>query len=132
MSSDCIAPFVDQKCVVVEHPIGGHQDYAHQPDEMSGVVRLALNMETNCVYANGVLIELRPTEFRMLHFFMGHRERVYSRTQLLEQIWGKRVLVEERTVDVHVQRLRAALKPFGMCRLVQTVRGRGYRFSCQH
>jgi two-component system phosphate regulon response regulator PhoB len=112
--------------------IGCHQAPAHKPAEMPVTVRLTLNMETNRVYANGVLIELRPTEFRMLHFFMNHKERVYSRTQLLDQVWERKVLVEERTVDVHVQRLRVALRPFGMSGLVQTVRGRGYRFSHQH
>jgi two-component system phosphate regulon response regulator PhoB len=72
---------------------------------------------------------LGPTEFRLLHFFMTHAERVYNRPQLLDQVWGTQVFVEERTVDVHIRRLRAALEPFEMDRLIQTVRGSGYRFS---
>jgi two-component system phosphate regulon response regulator PhoB len=74
-------------------------------------------------------IELGPTEFRLLHFFMTHVERVYSRTQLLDQVWGTQVFVEERTVDVHIRRLRASLEASGLDNLIQTVRGSGYRFS---
>ncbi|MEZ5672182.1 MAG: winged helix-turn-helix domain-containing protein, partial [Thiotrichaceae bacterium] len=70
-----------------------------------------------------------PTEFRLLHFFMQHPERVYSRTQVLDQVWGNNVYIEERTVDVHVLRLRKALAQHGYDYLVQTVRGVGYRLS---
>lgn len=70
-----------------------------------------------------------PTEYRLLHFFMTHPERVYSRSQLLDQVWGGNVYLEERTIDVHIRRLRKALEPFDLDRLVQTVRGSGYRFS---
>ena len=74
-------------------------------------------------------IELGDIEFRMLHFFMTHPERVYSRAQLLDEVWGDRVFVEERTVDVHIRRLRKTLEPHGLENMVQTVRGSGYRFS---
>ena len=74
-------------------------------------------------------IVLGPTEYRLLYFFMRHRERVYSRAQLLDRIWGATVYVEERTVDVHIRRLRKALTRYGYDKLVQTVRGVGYRFS---
>ena len=74
-------------------------------------------------------VELGPTEFRLLHFLMTHPERVHSRTQLLDQVWGDHVFVEERTVDVHIRRLRKALEPTGLDVLVQTVRGTGYRMS---
>ncbi len=74
-------------------------------------------------------LELGPTEFRLLHFLMTHPERVYSRSQLLDQVWGDHVFVEERTVDVHIRRLRSALEPSGHDRLIQTVRGSGYRLS---
>ena len=70
-----------------------------------------------------------PTEYRLLHFFMTHAERVYSRTQLLDHVWGGSVYVEERTVDVHIRRLRKTLEPHGLDGMVQTVRGSGYRFS---
>ncbi len=74
-------------------------------------------------------IALGPTEYRLLHFFMTHPERVFSRGQLLDRVWGGNTYVEERTVDVHIRRLRKALEPFSLERLVQTVRGSGYRFS---
>ena len=74
-------------------------------------------------------VPLGPTEYRMLEFFMTHPERVYTREQLLDRVWGGNVYVEERTVDVHIRRLRKALEEFGYDRLVQTVRGAGYRFS---
>jgi two-component system phosphate regulon response regulator PhoB len=76
-------------------------------------------------------LELGPTEFRLLHFFMAHADRVFSRSQLLDQVWGNNVYIEERTVDVHIRRLRRALEPFGCDKYVQTVRGAGYRFSEQ-
>jgi two-component system phosphate regulon response regulator PhoB len=74
-------------------------------------------------------VPLGPTEYRLLQFFMEHPERVYARGQLLDRVWGGNVYVEERTVDVHIRRLRKALEPFGCDGLVQTVRGSGYRFS---
>jgi two-component system, OmpR family, phosphate regulon response regulator PhoB len=90
---------------------------------------LELSPSSHRVTAKGKNIDLGPTEFRLLHFFMTHAERVYSRTQLLDQVWGTQVFVEERTVDVHIRRLRAALEPLGIDMLIQTVRGSGYRFS---
>jgi two-component system phosphate regulon response regulator PhoB len=81
------------------------------------------------VSASGENIALGPTEFRMLHFFMTHTERVYSRAQLLDEVWGDHVFVEERTVDVHIRRLRQALEASRHDSLVETVRGTGYRFK---
>jgi two-component system phosphate regulon response regulator PhoB len=81
------------------------------------------------VDGQAVTLDLGPTEFRLLHFFMTHAERVHSRAQLLDQVWGDHVFVEERTVDVHIRRLRKALEPTGHDRLIETVRGSGYRFS---
>ncbi len=98
-------------------------------DEVVRVEDLELSPVTHRVSAKGAHIDLGPTEFRLLHFFMTHIERVYSRAQLLDQVWGDHVFVEERTVDVHIRRLRQALEPSGMDNLVQTVRGSGYRFS---
>ena len=80
---------------------------------------------------NGRMLDLGPTEFRLLLFFMTHAERVYSRGQLLDQVWGDHVFVEERTVDVHIRRLRAVLEQTGHDSMIQTVRGSGYRFSAQ-
>ncbi len=99
-----------------------------EPAETSG---LRLDPASHRVTGNGKALELGPTEFRLLHFFMTHPERVYSRSQLLDQVWGDDVFVEERTVDVHIRRLRLALEVSGHDGLVQTVRGAGYRFSAQ-
>jgi two-component system phosphate regulon response regulator PhoB len=89
---------------------------------------LTLNPATHQVQAHGQSLELGPTEFRLLRFFMTHPERVYSRAQLLDEVWGDHVFIEERTVDVHVRRLRVALEPSGQHERVETVRGTGYRF----
>lgn len=83
------------------------------------------------VTADGELIEMGPTEFRLLSFFMRHADRVYSRGQLLDNVWGRNVYVEERTVDVHIRRLRKALAAYGYDKQIQTVRTVGYRFSTQ-
>ena len=90
---------------------------------------LKLDPASHRVTGNGEPVDLGPTEFRLLHFLMTHAERVHSRTQLLDQVWGDHVFVEERTVDVHIRRLRKALEPTRLDALVQTVRGTGYRFS---
>jgi two-component system phosphate regulon response regulator PhoB len=90
---------------------------------------LTLDCAGHRVTAGQEVLAMGPTEFRLLRFFMSHPERVYSRSQLLDRVWGSNVYVEERTVDVHIRRLRKALEPSGHERLVQTVRGAGYRFS---
>ena len=90
---------------------------------------LNLDPASHRVTGKGKGLEMGPTEFRLLHFFMTHPERVYSRTQLLDHVWGDHVFIEERTVDVHIRRLRAALEPARLEAFVQTVRGAGYRFS---
>ena len=97
-----------------------------EPVEAGG---LRLDPATHRVSGNGAPLELGPTEFRLLHFLMTHPERVHSRTQLLDQVWGNQVFVEERTVDVHIRRLRKALEATRHEALIQTVRGSGYRFS---
>lgn len=96
------------------------------PVEING---LRLEPATRRVYGNGRALQLGPTEFRLLHFLMTHGERVHSRAQLLDQVWGDHVFVEERTVDVHIRRLRKSLEPGGHERLIETVRGAGYRFA---
>lgn len=90
---------------------------------------LRVDPVTHRVTGNGRPVDLGPTEFRLLHFFMTHPERVHSRAMLLDQVWGDHIFVEERTVDVHIRRLRASLEATGHERLIQTVRGSGYRFS---
>ena len=96
-------------------------------DDLIELGGLRLDPASHRVSGNGSDINLGPTEFKLLHFFMTHPERVYSRMQLLDQVWGDHVFVEERTVDVHIRRLRAALEATGFDRLIETVRGTGYR-----
>jgi len=93
------------------------------------VDKLVLDTASHRIMVNDEPLELGPTEYRLLHFFMTHPERVYSRGQLLDRVWGSNVYVEERTVDVHIRRLRKALTPSGYDQYVQTVRSAGYRFS---
>jgi two-component system phosphate regulon response regulator PhoB len=90
---------------------------------------LVLDQSSQRVSSGERTVALGPTEYRMLAFFMSHPERVYTREQLLDRVWGGNVYVEERTIDVHIRRLRKALEEFGYDRLIQTVRGSGYRFS---
>jgi two-component system phosphate regulon response regulator PhoB len=92
------------------------------------VGELRLEPATFRVFASGKLVSLSPTEFRLLQYFMKHADRVLSRAKLLDNVWGDHVYIEERTVDVHIRRLRLALAPTGHDRLIETVRGGGYRF----
>jgi two-component system phosphate regulon response regulator PhoB len=98
-------------------------------DQQVEIDGLHLDRESHRVYINRQIIDIAPTEFRLLEFFMTHRDRVFSRAQLLDQVWGDKVYVEERTVDVHIRRLRIILEDSGHDQLIQTVRGVGYRFS---
>ena len=91
--------------------------------------RLEMDLQQHRVLAEDKTVPVGPTEFKLLHFFLTHQERVYSRSQLLDLVWGHNVYIEERTVDVHIRRLRRALEPHGLENMVQTVRGVGYRFS---
>jgi two-component system phosphate regulon response regulator PhoB len=90
---------------------------------------LKLDPTTHRVSVEGRNVQLGPTEFRLLRFLLARPERVHSRTQLLDQVWGDQVYIEERTVDVHIRRLRAALEPFGQDKLIETIRGSGYRLA---
>jgi two-component system phosphate regulon response regulator PhoB len=101
-------------------------------DDEDGSVSLGglrLDGAAHRVFAGETPVPIGPTEYRLLHFFMTHAERVYTRAQLLDHVWGGNVYVEERTIDVHIRRLRKTLEPHGLENLVQTVRGAGYRFS---
>ena len=100
-------------------------------DDVIQIGTLKLDPATHRVTGNGLSLTVGPTEFRLLHFFMTHTERVFSRAQLLDQVWGDHVFVEERTVDVHIRRLRKALEPSGHENHIETVRGAGYRFAVQ-
>lgn len=100
-------------------------------DEPLEVEGLKLDPVSHRVTANGDPLVMGPTEFRLLHFFMTHQDRVYSREQLLDHVWGTNVFVEDRTVDVHIRRLRKAIGMHNHDRFIQTVRGVGYRFSAR-
>ena len=90
---------------------------------------LTLDTKSHRLAVGGEDVHIGPTEFRLLELLMRHPDRAFDRAQLLDRVWGRNVYVEERTVDVHVLRLRKALMPFGMDKLVETVRGVGYRFA---
>ena len=105
-----------------------HSDH---PEKMLQFNGLRLDATSHRVSIENNAVEMGPTEFRLLHFFMTHPERVYSRGQLLDNVWGNNVYIEDRTVDVHIRRLRKVLAGYGYDTLIQTVRGAGYRFSAQ-
>lgn len=98
-------------------------------DEALKLKHLTLDIQAHRLSVADESVQIGPTEFKLLEFFMKHQDRVYSREQLLDLVWGRNVYVEERTVDVHILRLRKLLSPFGYDQWVQTVRGAGYRFS---
>ncbi|MCW9014928.1 MAG: phosphate regulon transcriptional regulator PhoB [Gammaproteobacteria bacterium] len=98
-------------------------------DELLQINDLLLDIQAHRLSVGNEDVSIGPTEFKLLEFFIKHQDRVYSREQLLDLVWGRNVYVEERTVDVHILRLRKLLSPFGYDNLVQTVRGAGYRFS---
>ncbi|ALT76930.1 MULTISPECIES: phosphate regulon transcriptional regulator PhoB [unclassified Roseateles] len=104
------------------------------PEALDSQVEIGgLNLDpgTRRVSREGSEVKLGPTEFRLLHFLMTHPERVHSRSQLLDRVWGDHVFIEERTVDVHVKRLREALERVNCARMIETVRGAGYRLTQQ-
>lgn len=108
----------------------GSRGKAGSPDDdVIEIDGLCLKESTRRVSADGVLIDLGPTEFRLLHFLMKNPERVYSRSELINYVWPPNVYVEERTVDVHIRNLRLVLEPSGRRGMIQTVRSAGYRFS---
>lgn len=90
---------------------------------------MTLDLKSHRFFVADKEIKLGPTEFKLIHFFMTHANRVFSRSQLLDQVWGVNVVVEERTVDVHIRRLRKLLEPTGVADYIQTIRGTGYRFT---
>ncbi len=98
-------------------------------DKSIEIGNLSLDPKSQRVTAAGKVVDVGPTEYRLLAFFMSHSERAYTRTQLLDQVWGGNVYIEDRTIDVHIKRLRTLLRPHQCDTLIQTVRGTGYRFS---
>lgn len=98
-------------------------------EETTAAGDITIDAAAHRVSVNGEVVHLGPTEYRLLQYLMMHADRVYSRSQLLDRVWGANVYVEERTVDVHVRRLRKVLTAHGVEKHIQTVRGAGYRFS---
>jgi two-component system phosphate regulon response regulator PhoB len=128
-ADDYIAkPFSPREMVARVNAVLRRSKPGEQTDEIE-IGGLHIDNLSHRVTADGNRIDVAPTEYRLLHFFMTHADRAFSRSQLLDQVWGDQVYVEERTVDVHVRRLRKALETTGHDRLLQTVRGVGYRFS---
>lgn len=103
----------------------------HATEEIVEARDLILDPSAHRVTVKDTIVDLGPTEFKLLHFFMTHRDKVYSRSRLLDRVWGTNVYIEERTVDVHIRRLRQALEPYELEGFIQTIRGAGYRFSEQ-
>ncbi len=98
-------------------------------DEICEISGLKLDPVNRRVLGNDIILNLGPTEFKLLHFLMTHPDRVYSRVQLLNDVWGDHMFLEERTIDVHIRRLRRALEPAGLKKIIKTVRGAGYSLS---
>lgn len=103
----------------------------HQEQQRVECAGLSLDIASQRIFFNQQPIDIGPTEYRLLAFFMTHPERVYTRSQLLDHVWGGNVYIEDRTIDVHIRRLRKVLEPFAVEHVIQTVRGTGYRFSTQ-
>ncbi|MFN2328470.1 MAG: phosphate regulon transcriptional regulator PhoB [Chromatocurvus sp.] len=123
-------PFAPRELIARIRALMRRSSSAENTDRMQ-VSQLVLDGKSRRVYLNEAPLDMGPTEFNLLQFFMSHPERAYTRNQLLDQVWGANVYVEERTVDVHIRRLRKALQAYGLdySGLIQTVRGTGYRFS---
>ena len=103
-----------------------------QPDKKIGVLAMLVDAEAQRVSINDEIVKLGRLEYRLLYFFITHRDRVFSRNELLSRVWGVDAYVDDRTVDVHIRRLRKALEAFGYQKIIQTVHGSGYRFSEKH
>jgi two-component system phosphate regulon response regulator PhoB len=123
-----VKPFSPRELVARIHAVL-RRSRPETPEPVLEAEGLVLDAVGHWVSADGQRLDMGPTEFRLLHFFMTHPDRVFSREQLLDRVWGRNVYVEERTVDVHIRRLRKAIEAKGHDRLIQTVRGAGYRFS---
>ncbi len=121
-------PFSPKELVARIRAVLRRSGKLHGPAQLT-VGDLVLDSEQHRLTIGNRQLDVSPTEFRLMQFFMTHPDKVFNRTQLLDQVWGRSVYIEERTVDVHVRRLRKILAEYGKEDLVQTVRGFGYRFS---
>jgi two-component system phosphate regulon response regulator PhoB len=123
-------PFSPRELVARIEAVLRRSSATHQEITTAGSIEF--DSAAHRVSVEGQEVALGPTEFRLLEFLITHADRVYSRAQILDRVWGANVYVEERTVDVHIRRLRKALAAHGADRYIQTVRGAGYRFSTRH
>ncbi|MDX1795670.1 MAG: phosphate regulon transcriptional regulator PhoB [Hydrogenovibrio sp.] len=124
-----VKPFSPRALVARCQALLRRQNPEKQPVDVVKAGRLVLDLSSYRFSVDGEEVKLGPTEFKLMHFFMTHPNRVYTRSQLLDQVWGESIIVEERTVDVHIRRLRKILEPVEAAEAIQTVRGAGYRFS---
>lgn len=125
-------PFVNRELVSRINAVLRRSEQTPGGDGTLTVNSLSLNLDTHRASYGDTALEISPTEFRLLHVFMSHPDRVFSREQLLDKVWGTNVYVEERTVDVHIRRLRKTLKTRNAENLIETVHGIGYRFALEH
>ena len=124
-----VKPFSPRELLARVQAVLRRSGLAAQASEQLSHGSIQIDTASHRVLINGSEVHLGPTEYKILHFFMSNPERVFSRGQLLDSVWGQQVVVEERTVDVHIRRLRKALADYQVENYVQTVRGSGYRFS---
>lgn len=124
-----VKPFSPKELIARIHAVLRRSGHTNEP--LIQVADLEINTESHRVSCAGRKVSLGPLEYKLLYFFMTHTERVFSRSQLLDQVWGGNTYIEERTVDVHIRRLRKILAEFESDKLIQTIRGSGYRFSTQ-
>jgi two-component system, OmpR family, phosphate regulon response regulator PhoB len=128
-ADDCLSvPFAEAELVARVNACLRRQPATARPDELTAGP-LVLDKAVHCLTVNAQVVELAPTEFRLMAFFLENQGRVFSRDELLRRAWAKNIKAGHRTVDVHVRRLRQLLEPFGCDELIQTVRGFGYRFA---
>lgn len=126
-----VKPFSPRALVARVKALLRRQSPEKASSEVIKIGNLKLDLSSYRFTVDEQEVKLGPTEFKLVHFFMTHSNRVYTRLQLLDQVWGENVVVEERTVDVHIRRLRKLLEPVGAADFIQTVRGAGYRFSVE-
>lgn len=124
-----VKPFSPRALVARVNALLRRQNPESLNAELLNVGQLKLDLSSYRFWVSAEEIKLGPTEFRLIQFFMSHPNRVFSRSQLLDQVWGENVVVEDRTVDVHIRRLRRLLEPMQVEDYIQTIRGAGYRFS---
>lgn len=124
-----VKPFSPRALIARIKALLRRQEGSLSSSELIKAGRMTMDLSSHRFSVDGVEVKLGPTEFRLVHYFITHTDRAFSRVQLLDYVWGEHIVVEERTVDVHIRRLRKLLAPLGVDGYIQTIRGAGYRFS---